>query len=144
MGTIRPSALDTTFWVMTTTSPGCRVGPTVRRGASASATITGQVGSRLDLADAGQWDEGDPAQPRASITSRASAAARSGVSMMVGATSAAHAFGLDGGRLRTVGFVHHEGADPGGVEAGHADDRWLGPQLGSSAGRPDPSAPRRR
>ena len=46
----------------------------------------GQVRSRLDLADAGQRDEGDPTIHAASITRRASASARAGVSMMVGAT----------------------------------------------------------
>ena len=76
-----------------------------------------------------RWAPPGPPQTGAPRTVRASASARSGVDMTVGATtqrtpSASTAVGQVG-----VGLVDHQGAHPAGVEAGHPDHRGLVPEL---------------
>ena len=87
MATSWSSAFDTIFWVTTTTSPSASA---VSSPAAAAGDDAGQVVARTDLADAVDAEDLEAAHRRvhtASRTVRPRAAARSGVDMIVGATT---------------------------------------------------------
>ena len=116
---------------MTTTSPAT-AGPVAIAGATAPATIWREIWSGSDFTDSGEGMRRRP-QSRRSITVWARAAACSGESMMVGATTQRSPSAAYGVGVGPVGFVDHEGADPGRIEARHAEHRGLRAEFGHEA-----------
>jgi len=106
------SALETIFWVTTTTSPSASAGPEGDAGARAAAMTAARSapGVTSPMPSTGGWRAGRGSRAvtqRASSTAFATAAAATGESMMVGATTQ-RSPRLDGAGEGRVGAVDHE------------------------------------
>ena len=139
-GTSRFSAFDTIFCVTTRQSPSRE-----RRalGAGRVGDEHGELVAGTDLADALDRDDGERHATAASV-SAASAAAISGLRIIVSVTTACTPGRLDLGGPFGVDRVDHQRAADLGVGAGDADARHLDAERAPSAGRPGPSPARRR
>ena len=115
-----PSAFDTTFWVTTTTSPSRRSG--LGRRDQAGQVVAG-------AAPRGCRRSGSTSRRHHASTTSASARGLVGAAHDRRRHHAAHALGLDRGRVVGVGLVDHERGRERRVEAGDADHRRLVAEL---------------
>ena len=122
-----PSALDTTFWVTTTTSPSREVGGGVRE----------QTGEVVAAAHLGHALDGQDLELHAIATS-ASGGRLGGTPHDRRHHDAAHTRGLDLERQGGVGVVDHEGGSEAARRAGRCPRRTTRARARGAGGRPGP------
>ena len=135
IGTIRPSALETIFWVTTTTSPSAERRPAVGRRPEGLGQQLAQVVAGGDLAQAGHRDDRQARLLRQRHRAPPGPARRParGYVITVGATTQRTPSSSTWRGQLGVRLVDHQRPHPRGVEPGHADHGRLVPELGEQA-----------